>query len=108
MSARVKKHLPLYKWLCHSNPKSTRAVLQVADKDVIDGLCECSYNVLKGNVPLKPEQKRRLKRHKQVLRELSYGRGKSLKRKRQLLQRGGFLGALMSPLIGILGSLLLK
>lgn len=94
MSARVRKHLPLLKWLSTASPKTTKAVLKVADAEVLNCICECCLNVLKGNVPLSPAQKRRLSKCKGVLRQLGGPRSLSLKKKRQLVQSGGFLGAL--------------
>ena len=107
MSARVKKNFPLLKWLSEAKPKSVKSVLNVVDKEVLDSICECCYNVLKGNVPLKPDQKRKLRRHRGVLRQLS-SKSTSLKRKRQLAQRGGLWGSLLIPLVGLLGSVLLR
>ena len=106
MSARVKRHLPLLQWLSRAHPKTCKAVIQSADKDLLDTLCECSLNILKGNVPLTGSQKRQLSRHKQTLRLLVGGRRRSVKNKRRLLQKGGFLGTLLRAVTGVLGSLL--
>lgn len=106
MSARVRKHLPLLKWMSQCKPQTVKSVLKGVDKEVLDVLCECCLNVLKGNVPLSPAQKRRLKKQKTVLRQLSGPRRLSLKTQRRLVQTGGFLGVLPTllrlvvPLLG--------
>lgn len=64
-------------------------------------LREVAYNVLKGNVPLSPGQLRKLKRYKAGVRLLSC-RGTSLKRRLALTQKGGFLSAILTPLLGSL------
>ena len=107
MSARVKKNYPLLKWLSQAKPRVARSVIGSVDKEVLDSICEVCLNILKGNVPLSPDQKRRLCKHKQTLRRLACSSRGSEKVKRALVQKGGFLGALLHPLLSI-GSLLLK
>jgi len=68
-------------------------------------MCECAKNLLKGNVPLSPAQLRTLRRHKQKLRQLAVKKT-SLAKKKKLVQSGGFLGALLTPIISVLGNLL--
>ena len=64
---------------------------------------------LKGVVPLTPRQKQRLARYKTHLRALT---NKKVSRKREkfyLNQKGGnLLAALLPPVLGVLGSLLVK
>nr|CAD7258268.1 unnamed protein product [Timema shepardi] len=85
------------------------ALLKTGDKKLIDAVCECAYNTLKGRVPLKNAQKTKLRAHKQVLRKL-IKRGECWKKMRRLLvQKGAFLPLLLAPLInGVLGSLFKK
>jgi len=72
----------------------------------LDCVSECAKNVIKGNVPLTARQKEKLRRSRKDLRALSVKKT-ALRRKRRILQKGGFLGALL-PLLGVLSSLLLK
>jgi len=57
--------------------------------------------------PSASHQKTNLRRRKNDLRAVS-SKNKSLRQKRTILQNGGFLSVLLLPLLGILGSLLLK
>lgn len=100
--------MPLLKWLSEARPRTSKAILKVIDKDVLNAISECSLNVLKGNIPLTQAQKRRLAKHKEVLRALAGRKKVSDKNKRRLVQRGGFLGSLLGPIIGVLGHLLLQ
>jgi hypothetical protein len=50
-------------------------LLESADNDLIQCLCDCAHNILKGNVNLKPKEKKQLSRHKQTIRAL-VGKGK--------------------------------
>ena len=105
MSKRVKRNLPLLKVLCGAKPGLIKAVLKGASPDLISALSECSLNVLKGNVRLTPTQKKRLTKYKTNLRLLAK-RGTAQKRRRQILQKGGFLPLLLKPIVGALGGLL--
>lgn len=93
--------------LCTLNKEQRKALLKVADKQVIEGICECIVNTLKGNIQLKPFEKKKLKKYQKVLRLLELKRGNWKSKKRVLLQTGGaFLPALLAPIIGgVLGSL---
>lgn len=106
MSAKVKKNMPLLKLLVKAKPGVVRGVIKDADKELMDSISECCLNVLMGRVPLSTNQKTKLKRHKTSLRTLAK-RGVSTRKRRALAQRGGFLGALLKPVIGALGNLLL-
>jgi len=105
MSNRTRNYLPILKRIQRwerrqRNSSSCRA------KEFIDCVSECAKNVIKGNVPLKPTQLRRLRREISNVRVLA-SKKTSLKKKRRILQNGGFLSALLPPILGVLGSLLL-
>lgn len=74
-------------------------MVKSASSDLIKCLCECSMNILKGNVPISPAHKRRLSRHKKDLRFLAK-RGNKIQSKKRVLQKGGLLPALLAPLLG--------
>jgi len=74
------------------------------DDDFVCCIVECVRNLLKGNVPLNSIQKRKLQSKKKVLRQLVLKKTSQRKR-RQLVQSGGFLGALLGPIVSVLGSL---
>ena len=105
MTKRLKKHAPMLQHLCKAKPANVKSIIKTSDNVLVNVLCECALNVLQGNVTLSKPQRKRLARHKKGLRDLTNKRI-SLQKKKNTLQRGGFLGALLSPIIGILGSLL--
>ena len=79
-------------------------MLKGASPDLIKALCECSLNILKGRIKLSPTQKKKLSRHKKNLRLLATKKS-TLKHRKRVLQKGGFLGALLGPVLGVLRSL---
>ena len=104
MTKRLRKHANMLRALHNASPKLKKVIIKEADKDLITALCDCANNVLKGNVPLSDKQKKCLRRHKRSLRILT--QQNTLARKKRILQSGGFLGSLLTPLLGILGSVL--
>ena len=72
--------------------------------DFMNCLCECAKNIIKGRVPLSVVQKRTLAKRKQSLRKLALKKT-SLKTKRKIVMKGGFLGALLGPIVTALGSI---
>ena len=104
-SKSVHKHLPTIALLSQCHPSVIKKFIQQSDKQLINAICECSKNVLTGNVKLSPQEFNRLKKYQAQLRELS-SRKTSIKKKKTLIQKGGFLPALIAPLIGLLGSVI--
>src|SRR5580693_7120655 len=105
MSKRIKEHAALLRKLHKTSPKTRAKILKHScDRSFVECLSECAKNVLKGNVPLNKDQLQNLRRQKQQLRSLALKKT-TLKKKRKIIQRGGFLGALIGPIVSILSSL---
>ena len=92
----------LLKVLSHSKPKLRKAILQNCDNDLIHTICDCVYNIVKGNVPgIDKAAIKRLLPHKRTLIKLT----KKIpfkEKKRSLIQQGGFLQYILpfiAPLI---------
>ena len=78
--------------------------IDVAVKELVHCICDCVLNVLNDNIPVSEEEKKRLKRHKYSLREL-VEKNTSDKKRKPLIQEGGFLGALIPILGGLVSKL---
>ena len=105
MSQTLKKYAAYLRMLENSSPKvRNRLAKKNCSPEFIRCLCECAKNVLAGNVSLSPEHKRRLKRHRQSLRKLTLKKT-SANAKKKIIQSGGFLGALLGPIVKVLDGL---
>ena len=102
MSHRVKKHLPELRVLSMCTPRQRKAYLKHANKSLIDCLSECCVNTLKGNVPLAASQKKSLSRHKKHIRKAADKRNSSKSRRDTFIQKGGFLSAILGPILRLL------
>ena len=93
----------LQRVLSHCRPKIRNAILKNCENDLIHIICDCVYNVVKGNVPgLTQEKVNKLARHKTSLVKLT--KKPPIEEKRKILaQKGGgflpFLLLLVAPLI---------
>ena len=100
-----KRHVEILKALSHLPKKERKILLRYADSKLAKCICECAYNVLKGNVPLDQKQKTHLKRHVNLLRKLART-GENIDQKKKIIQTGGgnFLPALVLPLLALLAN----
>ena len=106
MAKRLRTHLDDLKFLKKATPSVRKAVLKTADNELIRCLCDCSHNILKGNIKLNDKNKKILTKHRGQLRALA-SKKLTLKKKRNLMvQKGGFLPALIGPILGVATSLL--
>lgn len=105
MSELVRRHLPLLRRLLRMNNNAKRKFIKQCHGDIVICLSECAKNVLKGNVPLKRHHLQKLRRVKKNVKQLALKKT-PLKQKRKILQKGGFLGALLTPVLSVLGSLI--
>ena len=101
---KVKKNIPAFKRLVRANPTEAKQIIRKGKKDFIDSISECSLNVLNGNVEISPERKRKLQRYKKQIRFISKKQS-SLKKRKDVLQKGGFLNILV-PVLGAITKLL--
>ena len=106
MSARLKKNFDFLRVLRKANVKQKKALIESANKDLILCICEIVDNILAGTVKLSTKQKKDLTRYKRTLRQL-IDRKVSIKRKKEIItnQKGGFLPAVLGPILGIAASL---
>ena len=98
MSRKVQKEIPVLKALCKCTSGKRKQLLQTGGKKLQICLDECAVNVLKGNVPLSKKHFSKLEKYKKPLRDVSLRKTSQMKR-RQIVQRGGFLPALLAPII---------
>jgi hypothetical protein len=85
-----------------------KALLKVVDPKVIETIAEISHNILRGNIKLGAKTKRKIAPYKKVIRKIATNISDKRRRK-ILIQKGGFLPMLISTILtGLLGKLLEK
>jgi hypothetical protein len=102
MMSDMKQHAAMLKMIQKARPDLRQSLIKMADQKLIRCIVESAANTLKGNVRLSAAEKRKLSRHKKVLRRL-VKRGEHWKAKRKYIaQKGGFLIPLLTPIVGAL------
>ena len=105
MSSKLRKHANLLRAFHKAKPHIRRRLLHdYCNGDFVCCIVECVKNVLKGNVKLSSAQKKKLKAKRKDLRLMTLKKT-SLSKKRKIIQSGGFLGALLGPIVSVLGNL---
>jgi hypothetical protein len=84
--------------------KDRKKFFKSCSKECINKICECVQNLLNANLPIKACHLKKLSRHKQSLRVFAAKRTSLAKRKR-ILQKGGFIGALFPAILPAVASL---
>lgn len=109
MSKCVLKQLPKLNELAHAKPKVRKQILEKANLVLIKSIVECIDNVLKGNIFLKKQCKDKLKKYKSILRKIFSAEKKLSAKKKIIVQSGGgFLPALLAPVITVLADRYLR
>ena len=101
----LRKFTPTLHLLQKASPSLKRSIIEKSFAELIRCLCDCPYNILKGNVKTAPSNKRKLSKHKTKLRQLS-NKQVSLKKKQKIVHTGGFLSVLLNTLTPVLGGVL--
>jgi hypothetical protein len=93
--------------LAGPNPNERQKLLKHLDDDLLNAICTCVHNISQGKMALTTQQIRRLGPYFGVMKKL-WSKKKSNKEKQWLLQeqKGGFLPALLAPLLGIVASVI--
>ena len=70
MIERTRRYLPLLKQINRLGDRAKRQLIKKCDREFLDCVREWAKNVIKGNVPLKPAQLRRVRRERSNVRAL--------------------------------------
>jgi hypothetical protein len=91
-----------------ARPKLRKAIVSHCDKELVKSICECALNVLSGNLDLTDCAKRKLRKHKLVLRQVADKRVPLSSKKRLIVQKGGFLLPLLTAVLPALASYIFR
>ena len=92
-----------------SSKSQKKELLQHLKPDTVKAICECVINIINKNINVKDQEKRKINRNRDKIRELMNLRTSQKKWREILVQEGGaFLAPLLAPVLGSLVGLLLK
>ncbi len=104
MKRRIDEYVDTLRKLYQCNVSKRKRWLELhLDNDFVFVLCDCAKNILSGNVKINDIQKNKLRDYKDDLRAL-IDRRVGISKKKEIIQSGGFLGALIAPIISLFRS----
>jgi len=108
MTQRLRNNFVKLSALASPDPKLRESTIQRSDDELINVVSECIRNHLANKLKFTAQERRRLRKFKHLCRKI-HSKKVSIRKKRMLLlqnQTGGFLPALLAPILGIVGSLI--
>lgn len=106
MSTHLKKNFALLRALESVNARQRKAIISTSPNHLIRSICEIADNLLKGNVELNPQERKRLKKYKSLLRRIVDKKVPLNDKKKALIQQGGALPAILIPALTAVASLI--
>jgi len=103
---RIKSNFHSVHALEDVRPKLRRVIIANSDKELLTSISECALNVLKGNVKLSVCKKRKLRKFRRQLRTVVDKHVPLARKKKLIIQRGGFLVPLLSAVLPTLATLI--
>lgn len=86
--------------ICTCSQKQRKQLIDIATSDQILSISECAYNILRRKFKLTPAQLSKLRRYKKFVYKIVERNTPIDQRKKELEQSGGFLPALLAPILG--------
>ncbi len=87
MSEQFKKNADYLHVLCRCNKTQRKGIIEGANQELIDTICECVENILDGRINLSPNEYKRLKRYQKELRQLRDKKTSLSQKKEALIQK---------------------
>ena len=98
--SRLRDNQAFLTLLTSASPIQRNQLIRTASKDQLESICECAHNIFRRNVALSPSELSNIRKHREIVYKVA-SKNVSLPRKRAILeQSGGFLPALLAPIIG--------
>ena len=83
--------------------KERKELLKKLKPNTVKAICDCAINIINKRIKVTEEEKKKINRHRDKIRELVHPKTSQRRRKKLLVQHGGaFLAPLLAPVIGSL------
>ena len=107
MSACIRRNRILLERLFKARGATRRAILNNAQPDFLNALCEIAFNILHGKIPLTRRQYSQLQKQKTCIRNFASKSVSLSKKKKKLVNQkgGGFIFPLLSAALPFISSL---
>jgi len=103
---RIKSNFHKLHTLKNAQPKLRKAIISNCDKDLVNFVSECALTFLHGNVKLPDCARKKLRKYRSQLRTVVDRSVRVARKKKLIIQRGGFLVPLLTAVLPTLASLI--
>jgi hypothetical protein len=102
---RLHRNITLLDVLSKATKAQRDALINTATNDQLQCICDCATNILNENIPISDNQYKKLRRFQNQIRYISNS-DDNIANKKLVIQKGGFLPVLLTPILSIAASLL--
>lgn len=102
---RIHRNIKLLHTICSCKKNTRNSVIQSANRDFINTICELADNLLQDKIPLSEEDYANLYKYRTVLRKLVQ-KSDLTSKKKLIIQKGGFLEFLIPAAVTAIGELI--
>lgn len=106
MVRRIIRNKKFLEYYLETDPKSRKSLIKGASQDQIKSLCEATLNVVKKNVSIPAHAKHALCKHKSIIKRIAFKKEPIAKKKKLLIQKGGFLPVILNTILPLLATAL--
>jgi hypothetical protein len=103
---KVKSNYNALQLLKDAKPILRKAIIKNCNPELVNCICECVVNTLKGTLNLSSCATNKLKKRKRQLRTVADKKVPLATKRKIILQRGGFLGPMLAAVLPTLASIL--
>jgi len=104
MVKRIRDNEKFLKKYLFCNHQYRKNLIKQATPEQIACICEATLNVVNKNVPISDAKIRKLKPYQRVIKKISFEKIPLEKKRKILVQKGGFLPVILSTVLGILAN----
>ena len=99
--SKFRENFEFFSYLSKLPPRRQKIIIKGMDRDILLALSEVCLNLMRRNVPLTPNEKKKLKPYEKHVYQMSL-KNHSINKKKKIVQSGGFLGTLLGSVLPIL------
>ena len=105
MSACIERNIDFMNAIEKASAYKRKRLIKSASADNILSLKEVAHNILRGNLKLCKNTEKKLRRHRKSIRHLAKNKSSIKTKQKFLVQKGGFLPLMVTPLLSAVGSI---
>ena len=96
--SKLRKHFPLLTYLQSLSPHAQKSLIKGATREILEAFSEICLNLIRKKVKLSPGQIYKLRPFEEEIYQLALKKH-SVTKKKEIIQTGGFLGALLGSVL---------